>query len=41
MYNMEPYAFLDAFGLPEYRMFNFRKEFKFLAEERVPENDKK
>lgn len=41
MYNMEPFTFLEAFGLPEYRLFNFRKEFKFLAEERVPEADKK
>lgn len=41
MYNAEPFAFLEAFGLPEYRMFNFRKELKFLNEERVPEADKR
>lgn len=32
---MEPFQFLDAFGLPEYDVYNFRKELKFIRNERA------
>lgn len=30
MMTAQPFALLDAFGLPEYKTFNFRKEMRFL-----------
>ena len=40
MMHVKPFALLDAFGLPEYKVFNFRKEMRFLKNERVPMEQK-
>ena len=36
MIGAEPFAFLNAFGMPSYRVFNFKKELEFLEKERIP-----
>ena len=35
MFQAKPFAVLDAFGLPAYKVFNFRKELRFLKEEKT------
>lgn len=36
----EAFRFLDAFGLPEYKTFYFKKELDFLQNEKVPMKNK-
>lgn len=37
----EPFRLLEAFGLPAYRCFNFRKELNFLKGEQIEKEKKK
>ena len=40
MWNAPPFSFLDAFGLPVYAVYNFRKEIRFLKQEHLPVDKK-
>lgn len=40
MMRAEPFRLIDAFGLPSYKYFNFRKELRFLKDEKLPGDEK-